>query len=281
MNEALKPEITVITSVYTNDDPIDFKTAIASVVDQTMKPKQILLVRDGPVVAPLEEAIRELEQRHPELLKVLRLDKNVGLGEAMRIAVEAAETELLARMDSDDISQPVRLERLYQEFLGHPSLSVVGTGLAEFESDPAKITHIRVLPQEHSRLTKFAQLRSPLNHATVMMRRSEVIKAGNYQPFSSFEDYHLWIRMILNGAEFRNIPDILYLVRTGKGVINRRGGMNYLKNDIRLGFLFYRWRFLSMAGLLSYLVVRVPVRIVPPALRQWIYNTILRKKAHS
>ena len=102
-------DFSVIMSVYKNDNPEQLDVALDSIINQTLPPSEIVVVVDGPVPETLSKVLEDKKSVFPQL-RTLYQEKNVGLGGALRIAVENAQYNYLARMDSDDISLPNRFE---------------------------------------------------------------------------------------------------------------------------------------------------------------------------
>ena len=134
-------KFSVIMSIYKSDVPELVRVAFDSLLQQTLLPSEIVIVGDGPVSTELEKEIERCkwkieEGKLPIELNYLPQEKNGGLGEAMRIAVEAAKYDYLARMDSDDICLPDRFEKQMCCFEEDPELSVVGGMITEFDGNP-------------------------------------------------------------------------------------------------------------------------------------------------
>ena len=85
------------------------------------------------------------------------------------------------------------------------------------------------LPTIHDEIVKFAKLRNPFKHPTVVFKKTAVISSGNYRHFMWFEDYDLFIRIINNGCKTANLNEILVNVRSNKDQFARRGGLQYAK----------------------------------------------------
>lgn len=275
-------DFSVAMSVYRKDDPLFLQSALESVITrQTVKPSEVILVVDGPVGDELNAAIAESEERYPTL-KVIRLAENGGLGNALRIAVENAANEIVARMDSDDISLENRFETQLRFFEGAESPDVVGGDISEFVGDEDHIVAYRTVPAGDADIRKYMKKRCPLNHVTVMFRKSAVQKAGGYQDWFCNEDYYLWIRMALNGAVFANTGTTLVNVRTGQDMYARRGGWKYFKSEAKLQ------KFMRKNGLIGFgrYFVNVTERFIlqvlmPNRLRGWVFRKVARKKVQN
>ena len=102
----------VCTSVYKNDKPDYVKVALDSLlINQTVKPTEIVMVQDGPVLDATTRLLAEYRNKYGDALKVIVLEKNGGLGNALKIGVENARYDIIARMESDDSASPDRFEK--------------------------------------------------------------------------------------------------------------------------------------------------------------------------
>ena len=127
-------------------------------------------------------------------------------------------------MDTDDIAMPERFEKQLAVFKKYPDIDVVGAWINEFEDNVSNIKSVRKLPELPDDIRQFAKRRNPINHPVVMFRKSAVLAAGGYRHFPLFEDYYLWIRMLMNGAKFYNIQESLLYFRFSPEMFKRRGG---------------------------------------------------------
>lgn len=266
----------VLMSVYKKEEPAFLKAAISSMMEQTVLPDQFVLVCDGPLTEALDEVVEHFQEQHPEVFLVVRLKECGGLGPALQIGIKHCRNELIARMDSDDISRCDRCEK--QLFIFHKKqVDMVGGIIEEFASDVHEISGKRVTPRTNEAILKCAGRRNPFNHVTMMYRKSAVTGAGGYQDFPYFEDYYLWARMLKNGAVGYNIQEPLVYVRTGESMFARRGGMAYAKLAVK-----FRW-YLKKNGLSTWFdfVVsaggQVLICIMPNGFRKKFYEVILRK----
>lgn len=266
----------VLMSVYKKEDPTFLKAAISSMMEQTVLPDQFVLVCDGPLTEALDEVVEHFQEQYPEVFLVVRLKECGGLGPALQVGIKHCRNELIARMDSDDISRHDRCEKQLYIFR-KKQVDITGGIIEEFASDFHEISGKRVTPKTNEAILKCAGRRNPFNHVTVMYRKCAVIDAGGYQDFPYFEDYYLWARMLKNGAVGYNIQEPLVYVRTGESMFARRGGMDYAKLAVK-----FRW-YLKKAGIstwLDFLVSaggQVLICILPNGFRKKFYEVILRK----
>ena len=197
----------VLLSLYHKESPLFLRQSLTSIFTQTLLPIEVVLVEDGPLTDELYAVIKEFTSQHPEL-KVISLPTNRGLGKALNEGLKHCSYDLVARMDTDDIAKPDRFEKQLAIFLEHPEIDVVGAWIDEFEGEVSNVLSMRKVPEQHENILRFAKGRCPVNHPVVMFRKSAVLKAGGYKHFPLFEDYYLWVRMLMNGARFYNIPKI-------------------------------------------------------------------------
>lgn len=264
----------VLMSIYKNDKPAWLKESIDSLLNQTLKADEILIVKDGPLTNELEQVLSNYTDSS---LRYLAFEKNRGQEICLKEGLIACTHELVARMDSDDVCHPERFKLQYQAFQQDPTIDVLGASIIEFDETIEDATTVRKLPEGGPQLLKYAKRRSPTNHAAVMYRKSAVIAAGNYQDFLWNEDYHLWARMIQNKANFKNLPQVLLYVRGGKSMYQRRGGFKYAKQDYKLQLRLHQIGFLSWTDTVINLALRLPIRLLPNFARRFLYETFLRK----
>ena len=279
----MKPTLSVILPVYYRNDAAQLKAALQSILTQTRLPEEVLVVTDGPVPAELEQVIESLTPTLPKregeapVITYLPREKNRGLGETLRMAVEHTQCDFVARMDADDICLPDRFEKQMRCFEEQPELSVVGGQIAEFDGEVTNITGRRTVPLQHDDIAEYMKSRNGMNHVTVIFKRKDLLAAGNYQPMNWLEDYYLWVRMLQQGFRFRNIPDEVVLVRAGKAQIDRRGGWEYFRNERKLFQYMRSQHFISWGRYLQNLIERCCVRLLMPlTMRYWFYRRFLR-----
>lgn len=275
--------ITVIIAIYQANDIGEFRIALESVVGQTRLPQELFIVADGPIPDELEEEVAnfQLEVSRKELpieVNFLQLENHGGLGMAMQKAVDAVKGDYIARMDADDICLPDRFEKQMKCFEETPELSVVGGQIAEFDGNVTNITGRRVVPLEHEDIVNYMKSRNGMNHVTTIIKKKDLIAAGNYQPFEWFEDYSLWVRMIQHGCRFKNIADDVVYVRAGKAQADRRGGWAYFRKEVSLFKCFLNQGFISRWRFIRNLFQRGVVRVLmTSSVRNLFYKNVLRK----
>ncbi len=273
-------KFSVLMSVYSKEKPENLAMALNSVMDQTYPPNEIVLVKDGPLTPQLERAISEFAQKNPGLLNLINLTENKGLGHALKVGLEHCSHELVARMDTDDMSRPQRFQKQIEFMIAHPEVDVLGTNIEEFHNIPGDLNRFKISPEHHDEIVNAIYLRNPFNHPSIMMRKTTVLKAGSYrEDLLLFEDYALFLTLWKKGARFYNIQDTLLDFRVGDGVetIKRRSGLHYLKKENT--FLAYARSInvFSALQVFKYKLFKFPIRLLSPKMVLYIYNTFFRK----
>lgn len=267
-------------SVYGKDNTAFFKEALLSVsLKQTLKPSQIVIVEDGPVPAETEMVIKDVTSQIPECeFTIIRKAVNAGLAAALNSGLKACKYEWIARMDSDDISRPDRFEKQFNYINLHPETDCIGGAIAEFHDTPGDMQSERHVGLNEKEIREMAKSRTPMNHVTVMYRKSTILNIGGYcENFGKLEDYKLWVDMLSAGYHAANLPDIIVDVRVGNGFIERRSNKREIEDWDNLQ------RYLLNAGFISHiqaLLNKFYIRLfiyTPPTLKQILYKHILRK----
>lgn len=269
-------DYSVLMSVYSKEQVLFLRESIDSMLSQTIMPKDFVLVCDGPLTVELDEVISTYEENYPQMFQVVRLPQNVGLGKALNEGMKYCRCEYVARMDSDDISLPTRMEKQLAEIQAQQA-DVLSAALVEFDADHPEGFKKRSLPQTHTEIMKFARRRNPFNHPCVLYKKTSVIKSGGYMDFTGFEDYYLWVRMLMAGMRGYNLQEPLLKMRV-TGMHRRRGGMRYARLIIKFRLYLLKSGFCSFGDFVYTVVGHVGVSLLPNRLREMFYHKVLRKQ---
>ena len=273
----MEKNISVLMSVYKNDIPKNVITAVESVINQTLPPKQIVMVVDGPISEELEKTLSDLDKKY-DILELHYQKENQGLGKTMENGTKFCKYEFIARMDADDIAMPERFEKQMQVFENDPSIDMVGSNAQEFFNEPEDLAGVKIVPEAHEQIVEFMKARCPFCHMTVIMKKGMLEKAGGYQDWFYAEDWYLWIRMYLAGAKFYNIQENLVLARINYDTFARRGGLKYYKSI--KGLLKYM-KNNKMIGFVKYTKEKcrrfIGHVLIPKKLKNRMYKKYLRK----
>lgn len=270
----------VLLSVYYKEKAEHLKESIKSIYfNQTLKPNEIILVEDGQLTEELYSSIEELKIKiGKNIFKTVKLEENMGLGNALRIGIEKCSNELVARMDTDDIAYPNRFEEQIAYFKKFPETDVLGSFMSEFVDNIENVICIKDAPKNDIDMKKYMKLRDPVNHPSVMLKKSKVLEAGNYKEIFLNEDSYLWGRMLSKGCIFRNIQEPLVYFRTTDDTYKRRGGWKYIKAEYGLQKEFLKLGIINRVEFIRNITLKNIIRLMPNSLRKFIYLKVLRKR---
>ena len=267
----------VLMSVYHKENPEYLRAAIDSMLCQTVKPAQVVLVCDGPLTPELDEVIKGFGNK----LDVLRLDENMGLGKALEEGLKRCSCELVARMDTDDLSLPDRCEKQLAAFEKDESLALLSGAVEEFSDDPETPFAKRVVPLEHSDILSYSKKRNPFNHPAVMFKKQAVLDAGGYNSdYYLFEDYDLWVRVLQSGARTANLPDTLVKMRSSGGQVKRRGGFKFAQLMLKFRKHLKQCGWISRSEYVTSAYPHAAVCVVPSFMRRGVYKILRRKDSN-
>lgn len=269
---------TVLMSVYYKEKPEYLSLSIESMLNQTVKPDEFIIVKDGPLTTELDEVINNFVTAYPKTFNIIVNETNLGLGPALAKGIENSKNELIARMDSDDYVVSTRCERQLKKFREDPKLGMVGSYEAEFVDDIDNVISIHRVPSENDEIERFMHRRCSVLHPTVMYKKSAVLKSGNYQSVLLYEDYDLFARMVLEyHIKSYNIPEPLYYIRTSEDFFKRRGGIKYAKTVLKFKWGQYRKGYMSLMDFCISGLGQAFVCVLPNSLRKIFYMKFLRK----
>lgn len=267
----------VLMAVYFREKPEHLRLAIRSMLCQTVAPEEFVLVCDGPLTPPLDAVIGEFCRAYPALFRVVRLERNQGLGAALNAGLLYCRNELVARMDSDDLAVRDRMEMQLAELERYPDTSVLGGQIAEFAESPETITGCRCVPLEPAQIREYLKFRNPMNHTTAVLRRSHVLRVGGYREVAGFEDYFLWTKLIKAGCLLRSIPQICCMVRADAGMYSRRGGWQYFQNARKLERFLLESQIITCRQYWRNTAIRfIGTMVLPAGLRRQVFLKFLR-----
>lgn len=272
-------KFSVLLSVYLKERPDNLKDALQSMVKQTLIPDELIMMVDGPITDELTQVISVFKANYPELLKTIALEENSGLGNALKIGMQHCQYDIVARMDTDDISLPSRFEKQISFLKANPHIAVVGSNVEEFNKIPGDLKIHKRMPESGEALLIYAKYRNPLNHPSIMFRKAAVLDSGGYDDrIPLFEDYSLFARMLKKGYEFYNIQEDLIYFRVGDGLenIKRRSGLHYVRNEIKFLKYAYEIKYLNSFEFCKSLIIKILLRLFPGPVVLWFYKKFLR-----
>lgn len=268
-------------SVYYKEKVEYLRESIDSMINQTIFPDEFLIIEDGVLPANLSLLIEEYKNSYPNLFTVLKNEVNLGLGPSLRKGILHARNEIIVRMDSDDISKNNRVEKQLCIFNQYPNIGIVGCSEVEFEKSVNNVVAVHSVPSYDEDIRKMMKRRCSLLHPTVVFKKSDVIRAGNYQEkntYHLYEDYDLFTRMVLvNNVKAYNVKGNLYYMRVSGDFYSRRGGIAYALTALRFKYNLKRRKLISLWDFCLSGFGQAFVCLLPNFIRSYIYIRLLRK----
>lgn len=277
MSERIEP-FSVLISVYYKEKAEYLELALNSIFNQTLLPNEVVLVKDGELTKELENVITKFQNLFLETFKVISIEKNSGLGNALNVGIKECKNEYIARMDSDDSSNKDRFEKQMKFLSTHNNIDVLGCNIEEYDEQMKFKLRNKDVPEKNKDIKVYFKNRNPFNHPTVIFKKSSVEKAGGYSNCLFFEDYYLWAKLIKNGCQFYNMQEYLYKFRTSNAMYKRRGGFQYCKYIINFEILIYKLNLINKFEFINNITKRCIGAIIPNRLRKIIYENRYRNK---
>ena len=268
--------LSVLMSVYIRESPKSLSECFDSLLCQTVQAEEWVLVEDGPLTDELHEVVSLYSSKYPGLIKLVPLEKNVGLGEAFRIGVSECSNDLIARMDTDDISVPNRFEIQWRMFKDNPELDICGSHVREFEGNIDNVVCARKVPITDAEIKRYQKRRDAFNHPTVMYKKEAVLRAGNYRNAPLMEDSVLWASMIASGVTCANYDGYLVYMRVDEGMYERRGGLEYFKRYRDARKSIYDAGYISFSDYWITIFAQFAIALAPKGVRRKMFGRALR-----
>ena len=275
-NKNLK--ISCLGSVYYGSNLEEVKLSIKSLLKGIEMPEEIILVIDGKIKKNLEFYLENLKKN--KIIKLVYLQKNIGLGLALNMGLKECKYDLICRFDTDDISLSNRIVESKKAFINNPNLDIFGSQIIEFIDSRNKFVkcNFKKVPFSNSTIKRVLEFRNSINHPSVVFKRNSIIKLGGYENLLFFEDYHLWLKARKNNYQFKNCSIPLVMMRR-ESHSNRRTGFNYVQKE----FKFYKVA-LEQSLLNIFSIIYIPFRLITrllPANLDFIYYLIPWRNKYS
>ncbi len=266
--------ISVLMCVYEKDEDIPFVQAIDSLIQNKKYIDNTIVIINGPISKLKSSKINNATKKL-KIIKV-KLKRNIGISKALNLGLKEVKTDWIARFDSDDICTKDRFKTIKNIIRNNKNeYDVIGTYIEEFNLK-SNSNIIRKVPLKNNDIKKQLLFSNPINHVSVFFK-SSLIKEFNEKDFypliDGFEDYALWVKLIFSGKIFKNIPKVSVFVRADDKMLNRRGGLKYIKNEIKFRFFIIKYiPILQIPPNLVFGLLRVLVFASPNFLKKIFYR---------
>ncbi|HBM2857206.1 TPA: glycosyltransferase, partial [Enterobacter cloacae] len=162
----------VLMSLYDKEKSAYLDECLESLASQTLQADEIVLVYDGPINKALKAVVDKWLSSLP--IKIVALKNNVGLGEALNEGMKHCSFDYIMRMDTDDICKSNRFELQTKFMEMNPDIDISGSCTYEFIGNKNNIVSERKVPLTNDEIKKFARLKNPFNHMTVIFKKSSI-----------------------------------------------------------------------------------------------------------
>lgn len=279
--------ISVLMSVYKNEKSDRLDRCFRSIWDdQTLKPDQIILVEDGPLTEELHQVINKWKTTLQDKFDLLVNEENLGLTKSLNKGLDVVRTDLIARMDTDDQSTPLRFEVQEKFMREHPDIDVLG-GAYNVITAEGVIQYTKYFKHSHEEMMRQLCWRCPFAHPTVMMRASLFLDKGlKYdERFRNSQDIALWVDAAVAGCKFANTDDIVLNFTEDDDVYKRRGKVRakneYKSFSIAAKSLHGKYSWRRILPVIRYCFRRMPVKSINYIYHSGWFKSIYRKTSEA
>lgn len=271
----------VLMSVYHKVRPEEMELSVDSIVNQTVRPDEFIIVWDGPVGEELKAVAEKYASRNPGMFTFIALPENHGLAYALNEGIRTSRNELIARMDADDISLPERCELQLREFEKNPNLALVGAITRRFTHTPEDAADlVQKRPVTMEEIRKNLRRNNPFAHPLVMYRKSAVLACGGYDDkLIRRQDYDLFSKMIYQGYECMNLDKVLLLFREDENFMQRNRNRESSNMRIEVQKRIFRRKQCSAGDFLYIWFMIRTAQILPLNVYNYVFTKIKKSKA--
>lgn len=230
--------ISVVMGAYNSEKYIS--EAIESIINQTYKNFEFIIIDDCS--ADKTNMIIRKYAVKDNRIKLINNSNNMGLTYCLNKGIKIAKGKYIARMDTDDIALPSRLEKQFSYLENHKNVVVLGSWAFDIDEN-GKIIQERNVPKYNKDIVNLIKLVSPMIHPTVMFRKKEINIIGGYnEDFKLSQGYELWFRCIAKGYHMENLSERLLYYRRDINYLNRK--ISSRINEIKI-----KWEGYNKIGL--------------------------------
>ena len=250
----------------------EVKASFKSILNQTLKANEILIVFDGPVSIEIYNFIKKFKKRN---IRIIKFKKNLGLGKILRKVIKLAKYEIIVRADADDINKKKRFQYLINYFEKNSSIHVVSSHVKEIHKNKKLI---KKLPLNHSDIIKIKNFKNPINHPAVAFKKKAVLKCGGYENLPFFEDYFLWLKMIDKNYKFHNLDKTLVISKIEDDFYTRRSGIKYLRHYLFFLNKIKSKKYINTVEYIINFLLRTLIYILPKMFITSFYKYLNNRK---
>lgn len=261
-------EFDVLMPVYFGDKPLIFERALTSVLKNSLQPKNIVIVCDGPLQSETEAVLQQkvLKNLH---INVVSYKQNKGIVFALNYGLKFIKSNFVVRCDADDINDHARFAILMEAFENY-DVDILGSDVRNIINH--KESFVISFPKSNEGIVKGLLFRNQINHMSAAFKYDVVKKVGGYPSIKWREDYGLWLKLSQENCQFRNLNQVLVDVNAGAQQLKRRSGLKHLLPELQLLIMKLRLFPDKKIQIILLSLIRIPYILLPA----WI-KSLLKK----
>jgi len=181
------PKLTVLMPVYNAEKYL--KEAIDSILNQSFQDFEFLILDDGST----DNSVDIIKGYDDQRIRLTENEKNLGISRTLNKGIEMSNTEIIARMDADDICLGERLKKQISYLEDNTDVCMISSNVEKINASGESLGNYNPYPQYFFFNLLFHCF--GIYHPTVMYRKQAVVNVGMY-PDTLSEDYRLWSKLI-------------------------------------------------------------------------------------
>jgi glycosyltransferase involved in cell wall biosynthesis len=263
-------KISVLMTVYSGSNSYYLDAAIESILNQTYKASEIIIVVNGKIDAECEEVLNKFGNK----IKIIKFKNNLGQGHALNTGLEKCSCELVAIHSDYDIAMPDRFDKQVRYFEHNQDVDILGGQILEIHNKTNKVFGVRRVPLKDHEIRAYMRTRCPFNHPTVMFKREKILEIGNYPDIMYMADYALWINAY--DLKMANVNDVLAKVRVDNVLFKKKKGFKYIASIRKVEHMLHDRGLIGWTEMKLNILSRSFVALLPNFIRKKIYKHVLR-----
>lgn len=221
-----------ITSAFYNTGPL-LLDMVKSIFSQTFTDWELLLVNDGST----DNTLAIAESVNDPRIRIYSNDRNRGRSYSLNRITELARGQYIARMDSDDLCSPTRIEKQLNLLASEPSLDAVSTGLIYLDKQDNPIGDM-TCPTEHEEICAAPWRTIHIAHGPLLAKKEFYQKTPYREDLPFAVDFNLFLRAH-SSSRFGNVPEPLYYYRFDNSFHLKK---QFIARKYSAGFLYDYYR---------------------------------------
>ena len=256
-----------IFPIYFKSTVSDVKVSFMSILNQSLKANEIIVIYDGPVNNEIIFFFESLRKR--QQIKIIKFKKNLGLGAVLKKIIKQTKYNIIIRADSDDVNKKHRFKTLINFFKKNPKVDIVGSYVHERYK---KNLYIKRLPLNNDDIVNMITYKNPINHPSVAFKKKKILECGGYEKVPFFEDYYLWFKLVHSCAKFQNINKVLVTSNINNQFYLRRSGFKYFMSYFFFLKKIYSKKYINTNQFLINFLIRFFLYNMPSLIFKFFYK---------